>query len=42
MKPESKSNDELERLAARIADDEPVNWRTAASDNQSLLGLREM
>jgi hypothetical protein len=42
MKPESRGNDELERLAARIADDEPVNWRAAASDSQALLGLREM
>jgi eukaryotic-like serine/threonine-protein kinase len=42
MTPESTSNDELERLAGRIADDEPVNWRAAASDNQALLGLREM
>ncbi|MEO7326786.1 MAG: serine/threonine-protein kinase [Dokdonella sp.] len=43
MKPEQRS-DELESLAARIADDEPVSWPTArgAGQNQTLNGLREM
>jgi hypothetical protein len=46
MKPDSKNAAELERLAARIADDEPVNWRTlttpVAGSDQALHGLREM
>ena len=40
-------NDSLERLAARIADDEPVDWRAAAGEVKSvedpaLQGLREL
>jgi hypothetical protein len=39
--------DSLERLAARIADDEPVDWRVAADevksiDDPALQGLREL
>jgi hypothetical protein len=44
MKPDPTRSDELENLAARIADDEPVNWPAAAGarTNQTLNGLREM
>jgi hypothetical protein len=42
MKPEPNKNDELERLAARIADDEPVTWPAGAPGDQALHGLREM
>ncbi len=46
MKPDPKTTAELERLAARIVDDEPVNWRTltlpASGSDQALHGLREM
>ena len=36
MKPEPNSSDELERLAARIADDEPVSWPAGAPGDQAL------
>ena len=42
MKPEPHSSDELERLAARIADDEVVTWPEGARGDQALHGLREM
>jgi eukaryotic-like serine/threonine-protein kinase len=42
MKPEPNSSDELERLAARIADDEPVTWPAGAPGDQAVQGLREM
>jgi hypothetical protein len=42
MKSEPNKNDELERLAARIADDEPVTWPAGAPGDQALHGLREM
>lgn len=42
MNPKNDSSDELERLAARIADDEPVTWPAAAGGGQALQGLREM
>ncbi|MDR3385692.1 MAG: serine/threonine-protein kinase [Rudaea sp.] len=42
MNPDSTSKDQLERLAARIADDEPVDWRDAGNVNPALQGLREM
>jgi hypothetical protein len=42
MNPETNSNDELERLAARIADDEQVTWPAGAPGDQALQGLREM
>jgi len=44
MTPENKRDDELERLAARIADDEPVNWQNVADGNaaDALSGLREL
>ncbi len=43
----SDSNPSLERLAARIADDEPVDWRAAAGaapsgGDPALAGLREL
>ncbi|MEO5624498.1 MAG: serine/threonine-protein kinase [Dokdonella sp.] len=43
MKPDQRS-DELESLAARIADDEPVSWPAArgAGETQTLNGLREV
>jgi hypothetical protein len=43
MKTDQRS-DELENLAARIADDEPVDWPASrsAGENQTLNGLREM
>jgi hypothetical protein len=42
MKPEPNSSDELERLAARIADDEPITWPAGAPGDQAVQGLREM
>lgn len=42
MKPEPNSSDELERLAARIADDEPVTWPAGTPGDQAVQGLREM
>jgi eukaryotic-like serine/threonine-protein kinase len=46
MKPNRKTADELENLAARIADDETVNWQsltsTTSGGDQALQGLREM
>jgi hypothetical protein len=44
MKPDADSNNKLEQLAARIADDEPVNWKAFAGTtaNLTINGLREM
>jgi len=42
MTPETERDDELERLAARIADDEPVNWQQQGSSDDALTGLREL
>jgi len=42
MTPDNQRDDELERLAARIADDEPVNWQQQAGVDDALNGLREL
>ena len=42
MTPDQQRDDELERLAARIADDEPVNWQKQAAGDDTLNGLREL
>ncbi|HZP66475.1 MAG TPA: serine/threonine-protein kinase [Rudaea sp.] len=41
MKPDARKDDELEKLAARIADDQPVDWQEAGADD-TMAGLREM
>ena len=42
MTPENERDDELERLAARIADDEPVNWQGQSGADDAVSGLREL
>jgi len=44
MTADPKRDDELERLAARIADDEPVNWQSLpeAGADDALSGMREL
>src|SRR6185295_17695317 len=42
MTPDNERDDELERLAARIADDEPVNWQGQSGTDDAVSGLREL
>jgi hypothetical protein len=42
MKPEADSSERLQRLAARIADDESMNWPPLAAGDRAIQGLREI